>query len=69
MERDIAATLMEISLRIGEHYNEMWTTAQKIVDENERNRVRISIGDIMGLLYTGVMIPIIEEYPQLDPDR
>jgi hypothetical protein len=69
MDSEIAAQLMKCALHSSGKFNEMAEIAAQISDEVERTSVRRSVADMMGLLYTSVMLPIIKQYPGLDPDR
>lgn len=40
-----------------------------ISNEEERKSYAKQLGDIMGRMYTEIMIPIIRQYPDLDPDQ
>lgn len=40
----------------------------QIPDEVERKRFRRAIGTIMNEVYTNLMMPIVRQYPELDPD-
>ena len=69
MKRDLAEKIMREMMDIGEHLNAAGSLAEKIENKDECKNFKIPIGNIMGLIYTEIMIPIIKQHPGLDPDR
>jgi hypothetical protein len=69
MERHIAEKLMQLFLKAGEPLNEATDIINHIESEEEQKSLRRPIGQIIGKTYTDLMIPIIKEYPDLDPDK
>jgi hypothetical protein len=68
MERHIAERLMQLYLKVSEPLNEATDLIDQIDSEEERKRLRQPIGRIIARTYTDLMIPIIREYPDLDPE-
>ncbi|MDH3473770.1 MAG: hypothetical protein OEM59_08755 [Rhodospirillales bacterium] len=60
---------MKEMLDIGEHLNAADQLVGKLDDVQELNNYKRAIGNLMGLIYTEVMVPIIKNYPDLDPDK
>ena len=69
MQKSVAESLMKEMLDIGEHLNAADQLVGKLDDVQELNNYKRAIGNLMGLMYTEVMVPIIKNYPDLDPDK
>jgi hypothetical protein len=41
----------------------------EITDPNEKATFIQAVGDLMGDIYGKLMIPILRQYPDLDPDK
>jgi hypothetical protein len=68
MNRSTAEGLMAVYHRIGDALND----ADHIIsglDENERNEHRQALGTMMGTLWLDLMLPIVREHRDLDPDK
>ncbi len=55
--------------RFGEVLNGLAAEIEKIKDIEEKKKYRRGVGELMGRSYTDIMLPIIREYPELDPDK
>lgn len=64
----VAKDLMEKIMELNTSVNEVILKIDKI-DKEERKHYDTAIADIMGTIYIELMIPIIREYPDLDPDK
>lgn len=69
MERDVAEQILNEFMALSQPLNAATEVATAIDEIDERNAVLRGIGDIMGRVYTDLMIPIIRQYPDLDPDK
>ena len=69
MKKNIAKLIMEILLSLDKPLNTVTELTDQIEDEKERKILRKGIGEIGGIIYTDLMIPIIRQYPELDPER
>lgn len=69
MEKSLAASIIEGSLVVGQSLNELLRLVEKVTEGRVQKDLRRQIGDVMGRLYTDVMMPVIQQYPDLDPDR
>jgi len=69
MEKNLAAQLMADFLALAGPLNSATVLTSQITDKNEQVTFRAGIGQIMGIVYTELMMPIIQQYPDLDPDR
>jgi hypothetical protein len=66
MERAIAAKVVEI-LSESRDLGALDRLSLEIANENERRAFRRKLGEIMGH-YTDLLVSIVHEYPDLDPD-
>ncbi|UCE07917.1 MAG: nuclear receptor NHR-99 [bacterium] len=69
MERKIAEKLVEIIIGLDEPLNDAAALVEQIDDEQEKRKLRRGLGEIMGRSFTDLILPIIQEYPDLDPDK
>ena len=69
MDRRIAELLMRDFLELGSPLNSATLTTNEIINKEEREHFRKGIGTVMNAIYTELMMPIIRQFPDLDPDR
>jgi hypothetical protein len=69
MDKNVAKLLMKKLLEVGGSLSSVTLLVNEIDDKDEQKHLRKSIGEIMSRLYTELMVPIIREYPDLDPDK
>lgn len=67
MEKDVASKMVRACLSMGDELNALHLFGELLPDE-QRKAYRRHLGEVMGAIYTRIMIPIIREYPDLDPD-
>ncbi len=48
--------------------NNVASEIENVPGEDEKRLLRRGIGNLIGLAYTDLMLPIIRQYPELDPD-
>ena len=68
MDRKTAERLMGEMLALGGPLDSATEIVDQIADKDERSNLRREIGELMGAIYTNIMLPIIRQYPDLDPD-
>jgi len=56
-------------LAFGKHFDDLNLAVSKIEDDVERRKTCLSLGWVMNALYEKCMKPIIDEHPDLDPDK
>ena len=69
MDKKVAKSLMASFFAMSEPLNAASDLIDEIDDMAEQKTFREGVGRIMGSLYTDLMVPIIRQYPDLDPDR
>ena len=69
MDRSVAELLMKDMLAMSEPLNSITILCERIGDTEERKTFRRGVGQLMDKLYADLMLPIIRQYPDLDPDN
>jgi hypothetical protein len=69
MDRPLAKLLIEVALALDKPLNTATELTDQIPDETERKAVRRAITDILGATYSGLILPIVRQYPDLDPEK
>ena len=69
MDRNVAELLMSNLLALDEPLNSSATLVNQIPNKEEQKEFRRGIGEIVGRIYTDLMLPIIKQYPDLDPEK
>jgi hypothetical protein len=69
MQRDVAEKLMELLNRMWEPFNQATKLIDQIPSQRSNGALRRGLGEGYGRVYADVMVRIIREYPDLDPDR
>jgi hypothetical protein len=68
MEKSLAEVILKSVLVIGNGLSALDPIVRDVKDANERNRLLKCLGVVMSELNAGVVIPIINQYPEMDPD-
>jgi hypothetical protein len=69
MERATAERLMLIFRGLDAPFNEAAAVIETITDEATKKEFRRALGEVMGHTFTDLMVPIIRQHPDLDPDK
>jgi hypothetical protein len=69
MKRDTAMVLMDALLRLSPPFDELTSITYQIEDETERKLVRRQIANAMQSLGYELVMHIVRQYPDLDPDK
>ena len=69
MKKEIAEQLMKDLLSLSEAMNNVVYQIDFIDEDNEKRVYLRAIGELMASSYTKLMLPLIKEYPDLDPDK
>lgn len=69
MTREQAEALMKSLLAMSEAMGEVNAALDALGATEERNALRRPLGGMMADLYIELQRPIIEQYPDLDPDK
>ena len=68
MEKSLAGVILKSVLDIGNSLNALDPIVRDIKNPDERNRLLKCLGVVMSELNTGIVIPIANQYPEMDPD-
>jgi hypothetical protein len=69
MNRDVAAQLIKLCVEMGDILNRATKLVGSIADAEEQKLMRRPIGELGADVYTKLMRPLIQQYPDLDPDK
>lgn len=69
MERSVAKALMDILLSLDQPLNKATELTDQITDVVERKTILRGLGEVGGRIFTDLMIPLIRQYPDLDPTK
>lgn len=69
MEKAIAEIVLQSVLSLGDRLNELDPIVRDVKDLEERSRLLKCLGTVMSELNAGIVLPIISQYPEIDPDR
>lgn len=68
MERDTATLLMDALQKLGPSFDELTNLTHRIEDEGECKFIRRQIASAMQSLSFEIVMHIVRQYPDLDPD-
>jgi len=69
MKKAIAEQLIKLFLEIDKPLNAATELTWGISDQKEQKTIRRGIAEITSRIYTDLMLPIIRQYPELDPEK
>ena len=67
MERAVASRVVDAILAVERELGVLSTLSNKIADDQERTTFRRNLAEII-VLYTDMLMPVVHQYPDLDPD-
>lgn len=65
MEYDIAKSVFDAIAKCDDYFNDILDSIEMISDVDERNHMRKAVADIVGRIYTDILIPIGADHPDL----
>jgi hypothetical protein len=68
MDRNLAERMVKAIDDLNQTMNALDSLSAEIADENESRKFRRTLGTIMAES-VGLLMPIIRQFPDLDPDR
>ena len=68
MEKAPAEVILKSVLSLGKGFNDLDPIARDVKDLDERMRLLKCLGVVMSELNAHIVIPIINQYPETDPD-
>jgi len=69
MEKPLASRLMDALVGFDVPLGKVGMLVDEIADPKEKRAFVQAWGDVMGRIYKDLMIPILRQYPDLDPDK
>ena len=68
MKFDTGKELMDGAQSINAHLGNLAELVELIEDETLKKKIKRELGLVVGKVYIGVMVPVLREHPELDPD-
>ena len=68
MNKDIAGRILESALALGNEINKLDAQISQINDAKEKYEFAQALGGVMGILTRDIVLRIVREHPELDPD-
>src|SRR5215469_12031139 len=68
MEKALAEVILKSVLGLGKELNGLDPIVRDVKDADERRRLLKCLGVVMSELNAGIILPIINQYPEMDPD-
>ena len=69
MDRELAVEIFGVAMAVNRELGNMDAVISKIPDAEIKQQYVKALGNLIGGVYADVMVPIIREYPDLDPLR
>jgi hypothetical protein len=69
MDKEIARKLVELAIALDRPLNDATELTAQISDLDERKAIRRAIAEITATAYSELLVPILRQYPDLDPER
>jgi hypothetical protein len=69
MERETAEKLMAVLIDFEKPMNEAAALIETVSGNAEREELRRGLAEVITRTFTDLMVPIIRQYPELDPDK
>jgi signal recognition particle GTPase len=69
VDRNVAELLMKRLVALDVDLNGAMEVIEQISDDEELKRFRREIADLVAAIYTNLMVPVLRQYPELDPDK
>ena len=69
MDKEVAKSFIALAVAMDANIVSMFAEVEKIADLNQKERFKKAVGDLMGYIARDIIFPIVDEYPDLDPDK
>ena len=69
MTKDEAQNILEVLAGFSDGFNRLMSADALLSDEDERRKLRRSVGDMFSIMYGEIESPIYRQFPELAPDR
>jgi hypothetical protein len=68
MEKALAKVILQSVLGLSKGFNDLDPMVRDIKDPEERRRLLMCLGTVLAELNAEIVLPIITQYPEMDPD-
>lgn len=68
MEKALAEVILKSVLSLGKGLSDLDPIVREVKNLDERRRLLKCLGVVMSELNAGIVVPIINQYPEMDPD-
>jgi hypothetical protein len=68
LDKRTADVILKSVLSVGETLNDLDRVVRDVKDVDERKRLLKCLGVVMAELNAGMVLPIVSQYPEMDPD-
>ena len=69
MDKEIARSLISLAVDMDKTIVSMFSEVEKISDDEAKQRFKKAFGDLMGYIARDIIFPLVDRYPDLDPDK
>ena len=69
MDKEIASSLISLAVDMDKTIVSMFSEVEKVTDTETKQRLKKAFGDLMGYIARDIIFPLVDRYPDLDPDR
>ena len=69
MEKAVAGRMMEAALSTGNEIGKLDSIVSELENGREKDELVRALGNIMSVLTRDVVLRIVRDHPELDPDR
>jgi hypothetical protein len=69
MDKEIARSLIALAVDMDKTIVSMFSEVEKIADSEAKQRYKKACGDLMGYIARDIIFPLVDRYPDLDPDK
>jgi hypothetical protein len=68
MDKEVAKSLLALAVSLDASIVKMFAEVEKFTDE-ELKKFNKAVGDLMGYTARDLIVPLVNRYPDLDPDK
>jgi hypothetical protein len=69
MDKEIARSLISLAVDMDKIIVSMFSEVEKIADSEAKETYKKAVGDLMGHIARYIVFPLVDTYPDLDPDK
>ena len=69
MDRPVAEKIIELVKLSDKTLHQLHLAIDEIGDVDEKKKLRRAWAVVIGEIYKGILVPVLRQYPDLDPDK